>query len=259
MSVWVDVTLIALIAASVSVLVLMARRGAGRPRWFESLARQAGFEPERVRVPYWITKVILAVLIPLLLAELLPFGWLSTGIAALAAFALPDLWLMNRRSHRRRRILQALSFFLDLLVSLLRSGLDVEESFRRAGARGLPAGHPLAEEVRRVAGELDAGKERSLAFASLASRTKIPDLHAMAAALELGSRLGFPLADILSVQAEIQREKRVERGRKRIDRAVIVALFPVLLCGFPIFFMVVALPVILELLKTIDLVKYFFR
>jgi hypothetical protein len=33
----------------------------------------------------------------------------------------------------------------------------------------------------------------------------------------------------------------------------------VLLCGFPIFFMVVILPVILELLKTVDLVKYLFR
>ena len=110
-----------------------------------------------------------------------------------------------------------------------------------------------------VIDEMVAGKDRAAAFAGLASRTKIPDLHALASALELGSRLGFPVADILSVQAEIQREKRVERGRKRIDRAVIIALFPVLLCGLPILFIVVVLPVILELLKTIDLVKFLFH
>ncbi|MEA2162813.1 MAG: tight adherence protein [Thermoanaerobaculia bacterium] len=258
MSVNIDVILAALIVITIAVLVLWRRGGAERG-WFQPLARQAGYEPLRLRPWYWTAKIILAILVPLLLAEFFPLGIMPLVIAALVAFLLPDLWLMNRRNHRRHRILQALSFFLDLLVSLLRSGLDVEEAFRRAGARGLPAGHPLAQEVKIVTDEIAAGKERADAFAGLASRTRIPDLHALAAALELGSRLGFPVAEILSTQAEIQREKRVERGRRRIDRAMIVALFPVLLCGIPIFFMVVILPVILELLKTVDLVKFLFR
>ena len=259
MSILADIAIVALIAGAIALSLLLRRRGGEGRDWFAPLARQAGFDPERVRPTYWTAKIILALLLPLLVVELLPPRWLSIGIPALFGFVLPDVWLLNRRTHRRRRILQALSFFLDLLVSLLQSGLDVEEAFRRAGTRGLPAGHPLADEVRLVTDEMAAGKERAAAFAGLASRTKIPDLHALAAALELGSRLGFPVADILSVQAEIQREKRVERGRRRIDRAVMIALFPVLLCGLPILFMVMILPVILELLKTIDLVKYFFH
>lgn len=258
MNILIDVALGALLIALIATLLF--RRGrAERRGWFEPLARQAGYDPERLRMMYWSAKIILAVLVPLVFAELLPIGWLPTAVLALLAFVLPDLWLIDRRAHRRRRILQSLSFFLDLLVSLLRSGLDIEEAFRRAGARGLPVGHPLADEVRVVSEEMTAGKERAAAFAGLATRTAIPDLHAMAAALELGSRLGFPVADILTVQAEIQREKRVERGRKRIDRAMIMALFPVLLCGFPILFLVVVLPVLLELTKTIDLVKLLFH
>lgn len=255
----IDIALGVLIVLAIALLLLWRRGGAEKRSWFAPLARQAGHDPQRLRPRYWTAKVILAVLVPLVIVEVLPLGWWSIAVVALTAFLLPDLWLINRRNHRRHRILQALSFFLDLLVSLLRSGLDIEEAFRRAGARGLPAGHPLADEVRLVTDEMAAGKDRSAAFAGLATRTKIPDLHAMAAALELGSRLGFPLSEILSTQAEIQREKRVERGRRRIDRAMIVALFPVLLCGFPIFFMVVVLPVILELLKTVDLVKFLFH
>jgi tight adherence protein C len=255
----IDMVLGALIVIAIVLLLLWRGGGREKRRWFETLSRQGGYDPQRLRPWYWTVKIILAVLLPLFVVEILPLGLLPVAIVALLAFLLPDLWLMNRRNRRRHRILQALSFFLDLLVSLLRSGLDIEEAFRRAGARGLPAGHPLAEEVRLVTDEMAAGKERSAAFAGLASRTKIPDLHALAAALELGSRLGFPVAEILSTQAEIQREKRVERGRRRIDRAMIVALFPVLLCGFPIFFIIVVLPVILELLKTVDLVKYLFR
>ena len=230
-----------------------------RQGWFAPLAREAGFDPQRIKLSYWTAKVILAVLLPLVVAEFIDLGWLPLLLIALVAFVVPDLWLMNRRNHRKRRILQSLSSFLDLLVSLLTSGLDIEEAFRRAGTRGLPAGHPLANEVRLVTDEIAAGKDRGAAFAGLAARTKIPDLHALAAALELGSRLGFPVAEILSTQAEIQREKRTERGRKRIDRAVILALFPVLLCGLPILFMVIVLPVILEVLKTVDLVKFLFR
>jgi tight adherence protein C len=228
-------------------------------QWFAPLARQAGYDPGLLRSRYWSAKGILAILLPLALAELVPLGWMPLVLLAVLAFVLPDLWLLQARARRQHRMLQALSFFLDLLVSLLRSGLDVEEAFRRAGKHGLPAGHPLADEVRLVTDEMSAGRERAAAFAALSSRTRIADLHAMASALELGSRLGFPVADILSVQAEIQREKRVQRGRRRIDRAMVVALFPVLLCGFPIFFMVVILPVILQVLRTIDFVKFAFR
>ncbi|MGH9421596.1 MAG: hypothetical protein ACRD3J_16585, partial [Thermoanaerobaculia bacterium] len=60
-----------------------------------------------------------------------------------------------------------------------------------------------------------------------------------------------------ATQAEIQRERRADRGRKRIDRAMMIALVPVLLCGFPLFVIVVVLPFVLELLKTIDLFKSF--
>jgi len=230
-----------------------------RDGWFPKLAWQAGFEPAFLRPRYWTAKIILAILLPLVVAELVTIGWMTAGIVALVAFFLPDLWLLRRRTQRRRRILQTLSFFLDLLVSLLTSGLDVEEAFRRAGRYGLRDGHPLADEVRQTSDEMAAGKDRAEAFGDLAVRTQIPDLHALASALELGSRLGFPVSEILSIQAEIQREKRVERGRKRIDRAVMIALVPVLLCGVPILLIVVVLPVILELLKTVDLVKFLFH
>jgi len=231
------------------------RRG-GRLRYWPAHIRAAGYDPHRSAPVYWGAKIVLSLLLPLLIADVLrTTGWLLFLPLAIAAFFIPDLWLVSRRRRRQARILQALSFFLDLLVSLLRSGLEVEEAFRRAGAHGLPPGHPLAEEVRWVSDEIAGGADRSVVFGAMAARSRVQDLHALAAALELGSRLGFPVADILSSQAEIQRERRAERGRKRIDRAMVIALFPVLLCGFPLFIIVVVLPFVLELLKTLDLFK----
>jgi tight adherence protein C len=255
----IDVVLFVLLLAVIVVLILLRPGGARRLRYWPALIRAAGFDPVRSAPVYWGTKIILALLLPLLAAEVLRTltGALLFVTFAVIGFFVPDLWLMSRRRLRRTRILQALSFFLDLLVSLIRSGLEVEEAFRRAGARGLPPEHPLAEEVRWVSDEIAAGGDRSVAFGAMATRSNVPDLHALAAALELGTRLGFPVADILATQAEIQRERRADRGRKRIDRAMMVALVPVLLCGFPLFVIVVVLPFVLELLKTIDLFKSF--
>lgn len=250
----IDVLLLALLAITIVVLIVWRRRG--RPSYWPALLRAAGYEPGRSTPVYWGAKIILALLLPLLIADVLrATGWLLFVPLAIAGFFIPDLWLVSRRRRRQARIIQALSFFLDLLVSLLRSGLEVEEAFRRAGARGLPPDHPLAEEVRWVSDEIAGGADRSAAFGAMAARSRVQDLHALAAALELGSRLGFPVADILASQADIQRERRAERGRKRIDRAMVIALFPVLLCGFPLFIVVVVLPFVLELLKTIDLFK----
>lgn len=253
----IDFLLLALLAATIVLLVALRRGGTSRLRYWPTLLRAAGYDPGRSAPLYWGAKIILALLLPLLIAEVLPLttGWLLFVPLAMAGFFIPDLWLVSRRRRRQARILQALSFFLDLLVSLLRSGLEVEEAFRRAGARGLPPEHPLAEEVRWVSDEIAGGADRAAAFGAMAARSNVQDLHALAAALELGSRLGFPVADILASQADIQRERRAERGRKRIDRAMVVALFPVLLCGFPLFIIVVVLPFVLELLKTLDLFR----
>jgi tight adherence protein C len=254
----IDILLAALLVATIVLLIVM-RRGAGRLLYWPALMRAAGYDPHRAAPLYWIAKVLFALLIPLLVMNVLPpaIGWPLLAPVAIVCFFIPDLWLVSRRRRRKARILQALSFFLDLLVSLLRSGLEVEEAFRRAGARGLPPNHPLAEEVRWVSDEIAGGADRAVAFGGMALRSRVQDLHALAAALELGSRLGFPVADILATQADIQRERRAERGRKRIDRAMMVALFPLLLCGVPLFVIVVVLPFVLELLKTIDLFKSF--
>jgi tight adherence protein C len=227
------------------------------PGYFARVARQGGFDPDRIRPMIWIARILLALVFALLALEWLrgAAGPLWLALAAAIGFVLPDLWLLRRRRERQRRIESALSFFLDVLVSLLQAGLDLPEAFRRAGAHGLPGGHPLADEVQLVTDEIAAGKDRATAFGALAARTNVRDLHAVAAALELGSRLGFPVAGILATQAEIQRERRADRARRRIDRAMMVALVPVILCGLPLFFVVVVAPIVLELLRTVQLLR----
>ncbi len=229
--------------------------------YFALLARQAGFQPQRSFWPFWISKTALALGLPVLLLEILatPSPSLLLMLAvSIVGFFSPDALLYLRRRSRRRRITNALSYFLDLLVSLLRSGLGIEEAFRRAGRFGFSGQHPLAEEIHRVGEEITIGRDRGAAFQSLAERTGVPDLQAVASALQIGSRLGAPISETLAAQADLQREKRLENGKRRIARATIIALFPVFLCGYPMFVVLTFFPAGIELLETFRLLRALF-
>ncbi len=227
--------------------------------YFPTLARQAGFDPAALSGFFVAARPIFALLLPALLIELLaPWGAVPATLSAawlvlpaLLGFVLPDLWLLGARRGRKRKVAHGLSFFADLLVAFLHSGLSLEQAFRRAGREGFAPGHPLAREVALVGLELDAGAEPSAAFRSLAERTGVPELRGIAAALQLGLRLGTPVRTTLKAHAELLWTKRRETALKKINAAAVKVTFPVMLAGFPLFFLLTFFPAILELLEEV--------
>ncbi len=224
------------------------RQVAGRlERYFRTLVRQAGFDPDSRRWDYWLAKSAGAALPPLFLFDGGVGGtwiWLS----ALIGFFLPDLWLMSRRRRRRRLISKALPYFLDLLVAFLHSGMGLVDAFRRTGREAFSGPHPLAREVELVGRELDAGRDPSVAFRDLAERTGVSDLRGVAAALRVGMRLGAPIRETLLAQADALLVKRREDALRRIHRAELQMMFPVMLAGFPVYTVLVFFPILMDLL-----------
>ncbi len=255
--IWLDVLFVVCLLA----LILAARpelggasRAAAQKRIadqvvnnFRRLARQAGFEPDSRRGDYWTAKSISAVLPPLFLLDAGAGGAVAFFLA-LIGFFMPDLWLLIRRRRRRRQIAQSLPYFLDLLVAFLHSGMGLVDAFRRTGREAFPGPHPLAQEIELVGRELDAGRDPSGAFSDLAERTGVSDLRAVAAALRVGMRLGAPIRETLLAQAEALLVKRREEALKRIHRAELQMMFPVMLSGFPVFTVLVFFPIIMDLI-----------
>lgn len=268
-----DILLLALVLAAVAWLVGWrpgpaavpppgSRRSAAPPgrqplkerlrTYYPRVVRQAGYDPDSVSALYWLAKAVLAALLPLLLLEVTPPRLLGTGllvlvVPALVGFLLPDLWLLLRRRRRKRQITRALGYFVDLLVAFLYSGMSLERAFNRAGRQGFERNHPLARELLLVGRELDAGKDPSLAFHSLAERTGVAELRGIAAALSIGLRVGMSVRATLQGQAEMLWTKRREAALKQINSAAAKVMFPVMLCGFPIFFLLTFFPVLLEI------------
>ncbi len=275
-NVWIDALLVTLVVTVFAMLYRMRLQAAlPRPsqvgesrgtggvlaRYYSTVVRQAGFDPDRLFSSYWTAKVALGLLLVVVSME----AWTARGlrpslpwmaVAAVLGLLVPDLWLLRRRRIRRWRIRRSLSFFLDLLVSLLHSGMTLEEASRRAGhmlRKHRP--QPLADEVSLVALELELGKGRDEAFRVLANRTGVAELEGIAAALKLGMRVGAPVAKTLTAQADLLRTKRHEEGLRRIHRAAIQALLPTFLCGFPILILLIFFPAVLELVDAWELLR----
>ena len=238
-----------------------ASRRRGWTQWYALLIRQAGLQPGALALSYWASKVFLAALFPLLLMQygLGVYQLLDapTLLAALIGFLVPDLWLLRVRQVRRRRIRSALSFFLDLVVALLHSGLPLERAFLRAAREGFSEPHPLAEEAQLIGREMDMGKDRSAAFKALADRTGVYELRAVSAALGMGLRRGVAIDDALEAQADMIRSRHRERAIRRVHRAAVVAALPILLCGVPVFAVVVYFPGFVTILEALRSLRAF--
>lgn len=227
---------------------------------FPFVSMQAGFQPELWAAVYWTAKLFFAVIfgVAVLMTTRGAAGAWAALILTVIGFVVPDLFLLARRKSRQQKIERSLSFFVDLLVSLLRAGMPVEDAFARAGIRGFDPDHPISEEVARTASDITAGVDRAEAYKAFATRTGVGDARVVSSALELGGRLGFGVADILAAHADVLRDKRLEYGRRRIDRATVAALAPVMLCGLPLMVVVVAVPLGVEVQRIMQLIRAVF-
>lgn len=227
--------------------------GGPDPGYFWRLARPAGLSPEAAWPWFLVSKIVLALGLPFALQLLFPASSvLGLLLFSILAFFLPDALLAYVRRQRQANIRRALSFFLDLIVSLLQAGLTLEEAFKRAAREGLPKGHPLAEEASLVADELDLGRDRTTGFQTLGQRTGVRDLRALASALSLGLGSGVSVEATLKAQAELARTKRREEGIRRLNIASAEVLVPLLLCGFPVFVVVVFFPLAIITMRNLQ-------
>lgn len=79
-------------------------------------------------------------------------------------------------------------------MALLLSGMGLSQAFKQAGRVGPPRRNPLAREAVILSRELEAGRDRSTAFAALAERTGVKDIERLAAVLSVGLRVGAPIS-----------------------------------------------------------------
>ena len=211
----------------------------------------AGYEGVLAGREFVAIKLLLPLSAALLLALLfIPFGldallpWL---VGVLLAWMWPLGWLRSACARRRKAILRALPFALDLLTLSVEAGMDFMGAVQRnCDRRPLD---PLNEELLRMLREIQIGTTRRNALRNLADRVAIAQVRTVATALIQADELGVSLGAILRIQAGQLRQERFARAEKLAHEAPTKMLFPLLLFIFPATLIILLGPVLANLLS----------
>jgi tight adherence protein B len=158
------------------------------------------------------------------------FGVVATAVAGQA----PYLYVRRRRRHRLALFEEQFPEALDFLARALRAGHPFAVGLEML-ANESP--QPLAGEIRKTHEERQFGQTWEQALANLNERVPLMDVSFFAAAVELQSRTGGKLGEVLARLAETMRERFTLRGEIRAISAhgrltgLVLTLLPLLVGG----------------------------
>lgn len=179
-----------------------------------------------------------------------PAAWLWAGGLGVGAYFAPGFFVDYRLSVRRREIQNGLPDALDLLVVCIEAGCGIDQAIVKTSDE-LALTYPvLANELRILTAEVRAGKPRIEAFKSLAQRTRVDDIRALVAMLIQTDRFGTSIGQALRTHSDTSRTKRRQRAEEQAQKIAVKLVFPLVLCFFPAFYVVVLGPAVIQFVRT---------
>jgi tight adherence protein C len=169
-------------------------------------------------------------------------------VFAVAGYFLPLLWLEQRISARRHQIQRSLAEATDLLTLVVESGMSLDEGMLSITERFHNA---LGDEIGKVLREIRLGRPRMAALEHMAETTGVADLHHLVESIVQSDQMGVPIARLLRVQAMEMRRRQRQTAQERAAQASSRMVFPMVGCIFPVLWIVLLGPAIIQILKSL--------
>ncbi len=173
---------------------------------------------------------------------------LGIVVSALFGWYLPSIVLSRKTKARHHQIDKELPELIDLLVVTVEAGIGFNGSLRLA-AKELEG--PLAQELRLTLQEQSMGLATTEALDNLAYRVDAPGIRSFVRAISQGETLGVSISQILRNLASEMRKKRKAMAEELAQKAPIKMLFPLIFLIFPAMFVVLLLPALLAISKSL--------
>lgn len=167
-------------------------------------------------------------------------------VAFIAGIILPILYLRYLLNKRRQTLLSNLPDILDLLAVSVQAGLGLDGALQKVVEK---TNNPLSRELQRMLRELRMGITRRQALERLAERCEIMEISMFASAVSQSDRMGIGIAQVIGVQAENMREKKIQIIREKVAKMPLKLLLPLIVFIFPTVFVVVLGPRLVSLLN----------
>jgi len=216
---------------------------------------QAGiFDPRGVAF-FFIVRTALAVGVAMALLLIIPmitskggsFFWLMIIAGGIAGYVAPAVYVDKRIAARRQQHRLGFPDFMDLLVVCADSGLSMEASLERIG-REMGESYPsLTANIHMTNLEIRAGRPLKDALERFADRLGLEEARQFATLINQSLDLGSSINDALRVYSDDMRHKRLSLAEEKAYALPAKLSLPMMVCIFPVLFVVILLPVFVRL------------
>ena len=173
--------------------------------------------------------------------------WLLIVAGGVAGYVGPSMYVDRRISARTLQHRSGFPDFMDLLVVCADSGLSLEASFERVG-REIGQGYPsLSANIHLTNLEIRAGRGLKEALENFADRLALEEARAFATLINQSIDLGSSITDAMRVYSDDMRHKRLSLAEEKAYSLPAKLAVPMMVCIFPVLFVVILLPVIVRL------------
>jgi tight adherence protein C len=168
--------------------------------------------------------------------------------AAYLGVKLPELYLRNAITKRRKSLNRAFPDTLDLLLICVESGMSVEAAFRKVSTEIGTQSVPMAEELTLTTAELSYLPDRRAAYDNLAARTGTESIRSLITVLVQAERYGTPLGAAMRVLSQESRDARMSEAEKKAAALPPKLTVPMVLFFLPVLFIIIATPAVVQVL-----------
>jgi tight adherence protein C len=216
---------------------------------------QAGIYDQRGVAFFFIARTALAVGLaaavfvarPMIASHGTTVFWLALIVAGIVGYVGPSVYIDKRISARKVEHRSGFPDFMDLLVVCAESGLSMEASLERIG-RELGDSYPsLSTNIHLTNLESRAGRPLKDALEHFAERLGLEEAHAFATLINQSIDLGSSITDALRVYSDDMRHQRLSRAEEKAYALPAKLTLPMMICIFPVIFVVILLPVFVRL------------
>jgi tight adherence protein C len=214
---------------------------------------QAGIYDPRAVAYFFLGRTALAVGIATLMFFFVPAEhggpvfWLWIGFGGIIGYLGPSLYIDKRIRTRKAEHQAGFPDFMDLLVVCADAGLSMEASLDRVG-RELSDSYPsLTANLHMANLEIRAGRTMTEALEHLGDRLGIEEARSFSTLIQQSAELGSSITDALRVYSDDMRHKRLSRAEEKAYSLPAKLTVPMMVCIFPVLFVVILLPVFVRL------------
>ena len=235
--------------------LLPQKKNANKTKTLEAIRKQLRYagifmEPsdfQFIKYAFLVGAVFLTLIILLVVKTEMLISLLILMVGVLVGVMGPTLYLRSRVTSHQTGIKKQLPDAMDMLCVCIEAGLGFDAALLKVSQK---LKGPFIDELLIVYREIQMGRTRREALQNLCDSTNLDELKTFASALVQAEQLGIPINNVMRAQSEQLRVERSQQAKEKGMKASIKMLLPMLLFIFPVVFIILMGPTVMNILET---------